>query len=101
MSEHGRSYQVEPLLPLTKPDFTAYEAVAKLHHAYFLGLQLMVSSNEGPEVVGDWMFRLFRRQHEEKFLSSFAKLGLSELPHAVACGQYKFLSKGVGGVPGE
>jgi len=27
--------------------------------------------------MGDWMFRLFRRQHLEKFLSSFANLGLT------------------------
>ncbi|NKB98519.1 MAG: hypothetical protein GKR90_08515 [Pseudomonadales bacterium] len=86
---------------MTKPEFAAYEAVAKLHHAYFLGLQLMVASNEGPEVVGEWMFRLFRRQHEEKFLSSFGKLGLTDLPHAVACAKYHVLSNGVGGVPVE
>jgi len=55
-------------------------AQADLHHAYLLGLQLMVSTREGPEVVGEWMFRLFRRQHEEKFLSSFDKLGLRALP---------------------
>ena len=47
----------------------AIRAQAHIHHAYFLGLQLMVSSNKGPEVMGDWMFRLFRRQHTEKFLS--------------------------------
>ena len=28
--------------------------------------------------MGDWMFRLFRRQHLEKFLSSFANLGLTD-----------------------
>ena len=71
---------------------------AHLHHQYFLGLQLMVAVEQGREVVGDWMFRLFRRQHEEKFLSSFEKLGLSDLPHAVACAQYHTLSNGVGGV---
>ena len=82
-------------------DFPAYEAMAKLHHAFFLGLQLMVSANKGPEVVGDWMFRLFRQQHEDKFLSSFEKLGLTDLPHAVACAKYHVLSNGVGGVPVE
>ncbi len=101
MSEHGRSCQIELRLRLSKSEFAAYEVVAKLHHAYFLGLQLMVASNEGPDVVGAWMFQLFRRQHEEKFLSSFDKLGLTELPHAVACAQYHVLSNSVGGVPVE
>ncbi len=82
-------------------DLTALHALAKIHHAYFLGLQLMVSTRCGAQVMGDWMFKLFRRQHEDKFLSSFAKLGLTELPHAVACAQYHVLSNGVGGVPVE
>lgn len=76
----------------------AIDAQAHLHHAYLLGLQLMVSTRKGPEVMGDWMFRLFRRQHMDKFLSSFNKLGLSGLPHAVACAQYHVLSNNMGGV---
>ena len=44
------------------------------------------------------MFRLFRRQHVDKFLTSFDKLGLSGLPDAVACAQYHVLSNNVGGV---
>lgn len=79
----------------------AIRAQARMHHAYFLGLQLMVSTRKGPEVMGDWMFRLFRRQHLAKFVSSFEKLGLSDLPHAVACAQYHVLSNGMGGVPVE
>ena len=47
------------------------------------------------------MFRLFRRQHLDKFLSSFDKLGLSHLPDAVACAKYHVLSNGIGGVPVE
>lgn len=87
----------EHSLPLS----AAINAQAELHHQYFLGLQLMVSVQEGPDVVFDWMFRLFRRQHEEKFLSSFDKLGLSDLPHAVACAKYHVLSNGMGGVAVE
>ena len=79
----------------------AVNAQAELHHQYLLGLELMVATNEGPEVVGDWMFRLFRRQHEDKFLSSFAKLGLDGLPDAVACAQYHVLSNSMGGVAVE
>lgn len=79
----------------------AIEAQALMHHQYFLGLQLMVSTTKGPAVVGDWMFQLFRRQHEEKFLSSFEKLGLSDLPHAVASARYHVLSNAMGGVSVE
>ena len=76
----------------------AIAAQANLHHQYFLGLQLMVAVEESKQTIYDWMFRLFRRQHEAKFLSSFEKLGLSELPHAVACAQYHVLSNNMGGV---
>ena len=76
----------------------AIDAQARLLHAWFLGLQLMVAMRRGPELVGRWMFRLFRRQHEAKFLSSFDKLGLTGLPHAVACARYHVLSNGIGGV---
>nr|WP_321360882.1 hypothetical protein [uncultured Hyphomonas sp.] len=82
-------------------NIAAIEAQAELHHQYLLGLELMVATREGPEVVGDWMFRLFRRQHEDKFLSSFRKLGLDGLPDAVACAKYHVLSNSVGGVAVE
>jgi hypothetical protein len=82
-------------------DLDAVRAQARLHHAYLLGLQLMVASRRGPQVTGDWTFRLFRRQHLEKFLSSFDKLGLRGLPDAVACARYHVLSNRVGGVDVE
>ncbi|MCR9259113.1 MAG: hypothetical protein NXH95_05295 [Pseudomonadaceae bacterium] len=77
---------------------SAIRAQAHIHHAYILGLQLMVATRKGPQVMEKWMFNLFRRQHVEKFLSSFDKLGLSDLPHAVACAQYHVLSNNMGGV---
>ena len=83
------------------PDAAAMSAQAELHHQYLLGLQLTVAMREGPEVVGDWLFRVFRRLHEEKFLSSFRKLGLDGLPDAVACARYHTLSNVIGGVPVE
>jgi hypothetical protein len=79
----------------------AMAAQADLHHQLLLGLELMVATREGPQVVGEWMFRLFRQQHEDKFLSSFGKLGLHGLPHAVACARYHVLSNGIGGVAVE
>jgi len=80
---------------------SAIAAQAELHHQLLLGLQLMVATREGPQVVGDWMFRLFRHQHEDKFLSSFGKLGLQGLPHALACARYHVLSNAIGGVAVE
>ncbi|MEL6664176.1 MAG: hypothetical protein AAFR33_14365 [Pseudomonadota bacterium] len=82
-------------------DQAAIAAQAELHHQYFLGLQLMVAVEESRQTVFDWMFRLFRRQHEEKFLSSFEKLGLDGLPPAVACAKYHVLSNSMGGVAVE
>ena len=79
----------------------AIAAQARLHHAYLLGLQLMVSTRKGPQTMGEWMFRLFRRQHLEKFLPSFDKLGLRGLPDAIACARYHVLSNEIGGVAVE
>lgn len=79
-------------------EIAAIRAQAHLHHAYLLGLQLMIATRKGPAVMGDWMFRLFRRQHLEKFLTSFDKLGLRGLPDAVACARYHALSNSMGGV---
>ena len=79
----------------------AISAQAELHHQYFLGMQLLVAVEEDKQTVFEWMFRLFRRQHEEKFLSSFEKLGLADEPDAVACAKYHVLSNGVGGVAVE
>lgn len=79
----------------------AIRAQAHLHKAYYLGLQLMVASRKGPKVMEEWTFRLFRRQHLDKFLPSLEKLGLSELPDAVACAQYHVLANSIGGVAVE
>lgn len=82
----------------TAEDVNAIRAQAHIHHAYLLGLQLMVSTHRSNDDVAEWMFRLFRRQHLDKFLSSFDKLGLSGLPDAVACAKYHVLSNNMGGV---
>ena len=61
----------------------------------------MVSLEEGREKIFDWIFCLFRSLHEQKFISSFSKLGLEKLPHAVACAKYHVLSNSLGGVSVE
>ncbi|MBT7663578.1 MAG: hypothetical protein HN608_01570, partial [Rhodospirillaceae bacterium] len=78
-----------------------WKAVATLYHAYFTGLILMIASRKGGDATGEWIFRTFRRQHHEKFVSSFNKLGLDKLPHAVAAAQYHYLSNSVGGAEVE
>ncbi len=79
-------------------DTGAIDALVRLHHAYLQGLLLMIFIRKGAKVMGNWMFRMFRRQHLDKFLSSFEKLGLVGLPDAVACAQYHVLSNNMGGV---
>ena len=74
------------------------QAVARLYHAYFTGLILTLVSRRSADVAAEWVFRVFRHQHHEKFLSSFDKLGLGGMPHAVACAAYHYLSNSVGGV---
>ena len=51
-------------------------AVAGLYHAYFTGLILTLVTRREPADAAEWVFRPFRHQHHEKFLSSFEKLGL-------------------------
>ena len=79
----------------------AIRALTDLYHAWLTGLVLAVSLHEGPERAGELMFRVYRRHHENQFLASFAKLGLSDLPHAVACARYHYLSNAIGGVAVE
>lgn len=74
------------------------QAVAQLYQAWFTGALLFVATRKSKEAAGELSFALFRRQHHEKFLSSFEKLGLTDQPHAVACAQYHYLSNGIGGV---
>jgi len=87
--------------PSLDPPIVAASAQANLHHAYFLGLQLMVANQCDSDVVERWIFRLFRRQHEAKFLAGLEKLDLVGLPDAVACARYHVLSNSIGGVPVE
>ena len=51
--------------------------------------------------AAEWVLRVFRHQHHEKFLPSFGKLGLEGMPDAVACAAYHYLSNSIGGVTVE
>ena len=76
----------------------AYRAVETLYHDYLTGLILTVVTRRDPAAAAELVFRTFRRQHLEKFLPGLQKLGLTGLPHAVACARYHYLSNQLGGV---
>ena len=82
-------------------DASAMKAAADLYHAYFTGLILTLVTRSSAQDAAEWVFRVFRHQHHEKFLSSFGKLGLEGMPDAVACAAYHYLSNSVGGVTVE
>ena len=75
-----------------------WRAVAELYHACFTGLILTVLTQRGAAAAEEFVFRVFRRQQEERFLAGLDKLGLSKLPPAVAAAQYHYLSNWIGGV---
>lgn len=76
----------------------AYRAVERIYHDYLTGLILTTVTRRDPASAAELVFRTFRRQHLEKFLPGLEKLGLTGLPHAVACARYHYLSNQLGGV---
>jgi hypothetical protein len=75
-----------------------WRSVAELYHAYFTGLILLIVTRRGTADAAEFVFRLFRRQQQERFLPGLEKLALSHLPPAVAAAQYHYLSNWIGGV---
>jgi hypothetical protein len=78
-----------------------WRSVADLYHAYFTGLILTVVTRRGTADAAEFVFRVFRRQQQERFLPGLEKLGLSGLAPAVAAAQYHYLSNWIGGVSVE
>jgi hypothetical protein len=85
----------------SRPDVEGWSAIGELYHRYLTGLILALVSRQGTARATEVAFRTFRRQHLEKFLPGLVKLGLDQLPPAVACAQYHVLSNAVGGVQVE
>jgi hypothetical protein len=75
-----------------------WRSVADLYHAFFTGLILTVVTRRGTANAAEFVFRVFRRQQQERFLPGLKKLGLDALPPAVAAAQYHYLSNWIGGV---
>lgn len=80
---------------------TAVEAVAHLYHSWLTGLVLMLVARKDAATAEEFVFRLFRAQHLEKFLPGLTKLGLDREPHAVAAAKYHYFSNQLGGVKVE
>jgi hypothetical protein len=78
-----------------------WRSVADLYHAYFTGLILTVVTRRGTADAAEFVFRVFRRQQQERFLPGLQKLGLGGLPPAVAAARYHYLSNWIGGVSVE
>jgi hypothetical protein len=78
--------------------WSRWRAVAELYHAYFTGLILTVVTRRGTADAAEFVFRVFRRQQQERFLPGLEKLSLRHLPPAVAAAQYHYLSNWIGGV---
>ena len=79
----------------------AAEAVATLYHRWITGLVLALVARKGADAAEAFVFRLFRRQHLERFLPGLEKLGLTAAPHAVAAAKYHYFSNQLGGVKVE
>jgi hypothetical protein len=79
-------------------EWQRWRAVATLYHAYFTGLILTTVTRLGTPQAAEFVFQVFRRQQQERFLPGLEKLGLSHLPPAVAAAQYHYLSNWIGGV---
>lgn len=84
--------------PAPPDEFRAWHAVADLYHAYFTGLIMALVTRRGSAAAAEFVFRVFRRQHHERFLAGIEKFGLTAAPHAVAAAQYHYLSNHIGGV---
>jgi hypothetical protein len=79
-------------------EWRRWRGVAELYHACFTGLILTMVTRRGTSDAAEFVFRLFRRQQQERFLPGLEKLGLTHLPPAVAAAQYHYLSNWIGGV---
>jgi hypothetical protein len=77
------------------------EVVADLYHRFLTGLLLALAMRAGTTRGAEVVFQAFRRQQLEKFLPGLEKLGLQNLPPAVACAQYHYLSNALGGAKVE
>ena len=82
-------------------EYRGWHAIADLYHDYFTGLIMSAITRRNVTDAAEFVFRVFRRQHHERFLAGIEKFGLTKTPHAVAAAQYHYLSNWIGGVSVE
>jgi hypothetical protein len=87
--------------PRAAPEAQDCRAAADLHHRFLTGLILALVMRAGDDTAAEAVYRLFRRQHREKFRPGLTLLGLDGLPDAVASAQYHYLSNFIGTVKVE
>jgi len=80
-------------------DTAAWRAVADWYRAYFTGIVLSTVARRSSARAAELVYHLFSHQRTERFLPGLRKLGIDQLPHAVAAAQYHYLSNDIGGVP--
>lgn len=88
----------KPAAPVPHADMAV---VGDFYHRLLTCLLLALAGRAGVERSAEVVFRAFRRQQKEKFLSGLEKLGLRHLPPAVACALYHYLSNARGGAKVE
>jgi hypothetical protein len=79
-------------------EVAGWRAVATLYNALLTAMVVALVARRGTQTARDYVFAHFRRQHLEKFLPGLRKLGLENMPHAVACALYHYHSNALGGV---
>jgi hypothetical protein len=79
-------------------EYRGWHAIADLYHDYFTGLIMSAVTRRNVTDAAEFVFRVFRRQHHERFLAGIEKFGLTKTPHAVAAARYHYLSNWIGGV---
>jgi hypothetical protein len=77
---------------------TAWDAAGEWYHAWFTGTVLACVAQRGEADAAALVLRVFRRQQNETFLPGLRKLGLDDLPPAIAAARYHYLSNFIGGV---
>ena len=60
-------------------EFKAWHTVADLYHGYFTGLMMSAVTRRSTADAAELVFRVFRRQHHERFLA-----GIEKFPNHVA-----------------
>ena len=82
-------------------DAAAWDVVHEWYHSLFTGIVLFLVSRKGTDTAARTVYEVFARQRRAKFLPGLQRLGLDQLPPAVAAAQYHYLSNNIGGVSVE